>query len=118
MNDWHYWHRQLCGWLANNPHSDEADWPLWSLFPDGVRNMCFACEEAGIINPTLDKCEDHCPLDWVPCWRGVFLTWKNLTMDGWEAVQPPARDDALAADIVQAARRMRDTPVRIRRRAG
>lgn len=121
MNDWHYWHRQLWGWLAGNPWSDKDDWPNWKLFSKGVLNNCFACHAATVHHPDEDTCYHSCPLDWespytlrldprVPCWESYYGDWYYRTKNYVEGAS--SRDDAEAADIVQLARKIRDTPVR------
>lgn len=61
-------HRELWGWLAENPGRDKREWPEWEdnggKFPR-VRNLCFACEydhQEGIKNHSY-ACSD-CPFEW------------------------------------------------------
>lgn len=77
-------HRELWGWLAENPMKDKLDWPGWERY-DAALNDCFLCE---YTSNKFSKCE-HCPV-WfkengfdrgtVPyCLGGLFYRWEVAT---------------------------------------
>lgn len=57
-------HRELWGWLADNPHQTKSDWVGWQK-NGGKYNAtgnCFACEYAERENPGGDCL--NCPFLW------------------------------------------------------
>ena len=83
-------HRELWGWLAENPEMSKGDWPgwedLWVQHPSLKKTIslgslnCFACYA------TNNDC-DNCVLEWpgVDCCsggrygngKGLFMLWEN-----------------------------------------
>ena len=68
-------HRQLWGWLAENPMKKKEDWPGWTSnggehIPNG--HYCFCC----VIGHDDVKC--NCPLEWpngARCTNSYYLNW-------------------------------------------
>lgn len=58
-------HRELWGWLAENPNRSKADWPRWECNGGDVEHLhseCFACEYVnGQVDPAMCGV---CPLVW------------------------------------------------------
>lgn len=78
-------HRELWGWLAENPMKDELDWPGWERY-DAALNDCFLCE---YTSNKYSKCE-HCPVEFKEtndyprgtvgyCLGGLFIRWDRAT---------------------------------------
>lgn len=86
------YHRELWGWLAENPASNKEDWPGWKqvfekypeLMESGhiVSSRCFACYATKQI--AFGGCAD-CVLEWPgeDCFddkpddeKGLFLRWE------------------------------------------
>ena len=72
-------HRELWGWLAENPMKHKADWPGFKDIGI-VTNRCFCCEFTLDKNRTVD-CE-KCPLIWPykRCGRSYFGEWDNAKL--------------------------------------
>jgi hypothetical protein len=73
-------HRELWGWLAENPMKEKQDWPEWKQYGYASR-YCFCCE---IGQDFLNhKCD--CPLDWgnnnkyCCCEASFYEEWKHAT---------------------------------------
>lgn len=76
-------HRELWGWLAENPMKDKLDWPGWHEKFDNRKSDCFLCEYAG-FDGVFSKCE-NCPVVFVEntyikgtipyCLGGLFSQW-------------------------------------------
>jgi len=83
-------HRELWGWLAENPMKDKLDWPGWERY-DAALNDCFLCE---YTSDKFSKCE-HCPVEFKEtngypkgtvgyCLGGLFSRWDR-------AIEPKER---------------------------
>jgi hypothetical protein len=83
-------HRELWGWLAENPMKDKLDWPGWERY-DAALNDCFLCE---YTSDKFSKCE-HCPVVFEEikdypkgtigyCLGGLFSQWD-------QAIEPKER---------------------------
>ena len=97
-------HRELWGWLVDNPTRNKNEWPRWGEFSqlDPKRNQyCFAC----MI--TYDDCED-CILKW------PGSTCSHLTENDWEANGLFEQWDACGnkEERSKLAAQIRDLPVR------
>jgi len=76
-------HRELWGWLAENPMKKKSDWPGWEKH-ERVQLFCFCCEFANrMADP--DNCK-NCPLEWpelrtasthTPCGKSYYPGWDN-----------------------------------------
>lgn len=81
-------HRELWGWLAENPMKDKLDWPGWERY-DAALNGCFLCEYALKSKKNdsnrLNIC-DYCPVEFKEtndyprgtigyCLGGLFIRW-------------------------------------------
>ena len=81
-------HRELWGWLAENPMKDKLDWPGWERY-DAPLNGCFLCEYALKSKKNdsnrLNIC-DYCPVEFKEtndyprgtfgyCLGGLFIRW-------------------------------------------
>lgn len=98
-------HRELWGWLAENPSMEKADWPGWDEFDRNqirLENYCFACmaTDGGcngclLIWPGGDCCDAKEPNDS----DGLFMKWECY-------------DEDLLEGRAELARQIRDLPVR------
>ena len=85
-------HRELWGWLAENPMKDKLDWPGWERY-DVALNDCFLCEYALKSQKNdsngLSRC-DYCPVEFDAigdspkgtvgyCLGGLFSRWDMAT---------------------------------------
>jgi len=90
-------HRELWGWLAENPMKEKTDWPGWGEYED-IYGSCFLCEYAFESQKNdsngLSKCE-HCPVEFKEtngypkgtvgyCLGGLFSRWDR-------AIEPKER---------------------------
>lgn len=81
-------HRELWGWLAENPMKEKTDWPRWERY-DAPLNGCFLCEYALKSKKNdsnrLNIC-DYCPVEFKEtndyprgtfgyCLGGLFIRW-------------------------------------------
>lgn len=81
-------HREIWGWLAENPMKEERDWPGWERY-DAALNDCFLCEYALKSKKNdsnrLNIC-DYCPVEFKEtndypkgtmgyCLGGLFIRW-------------------------------------------
>lgn len=90
-------HREMWGWLAENPMKDKLDWPGWGEYGD-IDGDCFLCEYAFESKKNdfngLSIC-DYCPVEFEEikdypkgtigyCLGGLFSRWDR-------AIEPKER---------------------------
>lgn len=94
-------HRELWGWLAENPEAEKEDWPGWKKdygFDIGEQDYCFCCayvEQKNVVSPCR-----YCPLKWGK--DGVYC---SVYVVPWERTHRLAERSRLASLI-------RDLPVK------
>ena len=79
-------HRELWGWLTENPMKRKEDWPGWEKH-ERVQLLCFCCEFADRMAGS-NGCK-NCPLVWpelfvdserTPCGKSYFCGWDNAKL--------------------------------------
>jgi len=106
-------HRELWGWLADNPNKQKWDWPEWKVMGGGmgfIDNYCFCCAYAG---DTLDGERKNCK-NCLLVWPGESCQYssddetdENMygLFEEWISVRTDKKRSKLAKQI-------RDLPVR------
>lgn len=105
----HSAHRELWGWLAENPDKENDEWPGWvyngGTYPKVVAD-CFCCDYATWSSPVSENFCHHCPLISGEsvcenvCLHGLYREWLEFRK----------ADDYHAAKV--AALKIRELPVR------
>lgn len=95
-------HREMWGWLAENPSADKADWPGWDdiYLPYPIRGLCFACE---YTQRTMNKDCEECLFIWKT--KKSHCCTDGSPFERWDyAIRPKTRSKYAAM--------IRDLPVR------
>jgi len=109
-------HRELWGWLAENPIKNKSAWPEWNKYVcfgkmgnETPNSLCFGCEY--VLQQTKFKKRDCqlCPLDWPNenCkGNGLWGQWDNAT-----APEKRSRLAAIIRDLPEKKKEVKPAPL-------
>lgn len=94
-------HRELWGWLAENPMKEKTDWPGWESY-ENINSSCFLCEYAFESQKNdsnrLSRC-DYCPVEFdaiEDCPKGTVGYCLGSLFSRWDMATDPEERSRIA----------------------